>query len=169
MSTTTLSLVIALLSIITAALPVITNALLPREAQTSAGFVGANEDGTLDFSLINKGAETAVLRDATFFVRNSRLFRQTGEISYPIVFAKAENSNDFRNVKLNEIHTVSGRINFERPYNVERIRSNLLDLNSRCFLVVRFIALSGDHEIEMETECSRVLPVLAKDINKLSD
>ena len=153
--TTVLSLLIALLSVASTSIPILTPFMSPKATTPHIAFFGASPDGTVDYSALNSGREITVLSHGTISIKSA-----DGEkLILAIRFPKLENKEEFRTFKWNDIKTVTGRPAYPKNLSVSTFSRMIHQKGSTCVATLIFFSISGDHASDEPFDCVTLEPL----------
>lgn len=153
--TTFLSLLIALLSVASTSIPILTPFMSPKDSKLNIAFLGASPDGTLDYSALNTGREITVLSHGTISIKGA-----DGEtLTLAIRFPKLENKEEFRTFKWNDIKTVTGRPAYPKDLSVSAFLRMIHQKGTTCSATLIFFSISGDHASDEPFDCVKLEPL----------
>jgi hypothetical protein len=150
-----LSLVIALLSVASTTIPILTPFMSPKDSDPRIAFLGASPDGTVEYSALNTGREITVLSNGTISIRGS----DGDALTLAIRFPKLENKEEFRTFKWNDIRTVTGRPAYPKNLSVSTFSRMIHQKGSTCLATLIFFSISGDHASDEPFDCVKLEPL----------
>jgi len=154
---TTLSLLIALFSVILTGLtsvPAFRELLIPSIAKPQAAFLTANADGTIEISTLNSGRETAVLRDGEITISKDNNVLMLMALYFP----KTLNISEFRTLKSQDFRTILATTQDQNT--IKQMKEGGLMREDpkvyECRVQLHFISLSKTANTSNEIDCTRL-------------